>query len=168
MSQCPSSPSWMTALLAAFVLCTGCQAEPEGEPDPEPVLVSSDGASVLIPPGALDGEVDIAIEAVSSPPVAAPDGLEFLGPAFAFTPHDTQFQLPVTISLPHGYAAAGQASPEVYRLGGNDDSDWLIPDDLFAEFSEEGVLFDTQHFSYYAVMVPYGQDGTDEEALGDR
>ena len=160
MSQCPSSPSWMTALLAALVLCTGCQAEPEGEPDPEPVLVSSDGASVLIPPGALDGEVDIAIEAVTSPPEGAPDGLEFLGPAFAFTPHDTQFHLPVTISLPHGYAAAGQLTPEVYRLGGDDDTTWLIPDDLVPEFSDDGVLFDTEHFSYYAVMVVYS--GSDE------
>jgi uncharacterized delta-60 repeat protein len=63
------------------------------------------GTQVVIPAGALAGEVRINIEETSTGAPALPAGVTSVGPTFALTPHGTTFAVPVTLTLPYDPAA---------------------------------------------------------------
>ena len=58
------------------------------------------GASVSIPPGALDSEVELGVTWVPKDSPDIPDDQSQLGQVIAFTPHGMKFNLPVTVTVP--------------------------------------------------------------------
>src|SRR5262249_9082605 len=62
--------------------------------------VSSGGAQVVIPPGALAQDTAIGVTQTSDGAPALPDGVTPSGDVFAFTPHGTAFAKPVTMTVP--------------------------------------------------------------------
>ena len=63
-------------------------------------VAGPNGASLVIPPGALAANTTIRIEQTSAGAPALPGGFVVSGPMFAFTPHGTTFAAPVTMTLP--------------------------------------------------------------------
>jgi hypothetical protein len=58
------------------------------------------GASITVPPGALDGEVTIGLAPGDAGAPALPAGLTPAGETFELTPHGQRFAVPVTLTLP--------------------------------------------------------------------
>jgi uncharacterized delta-60 repeat protein len=95
-------------LLLVLAACGGGQSPPAPPQTPPPSgigpaggTVSSGGAQVVVPAGALTQATPIAIEQtdVGAPPL--PSGVLRFGPMFAFTPHGTTFAAPATVTLPY-------------------------------------------------------------------
>ena len=151
---------WLVVLVAFLPLAC---SETEGEDS----VVEGAGARVTIPDGALDGDVDIAIEEVDAGSVAEPtEGLELASGVFAFTPHGTQFNSLVTISLPYDSVVHPEPSAlAVFRLAADDGSEWESAGT--AEFADGFAEFGTDRFSYYAVMEGEALGDDDDSAAGD-
>ena len=62
-------------------------------------VVGPNGATVVIPPGALTGNTTINIAQIQGSNVVLPTGVTAFGPMFAFTPHGTNFAVPVITIL---------------------------------------------------------------------
>jgi hypothetical protein len=109
-----------------------------------------DGAQVVIPAGALSGDVRINIEqsAAGAPPL--PGGFTTGGLMFAITPHGTTFALPVTVTLPFDPASVPVgAAPTLYKT--NAQSQWeQIPGAIFGASS---VSAQVSSFSTFAALV---------------
>src|SRR5690606_2581739 len=72
-------------------------------------VTAQDGAQVIVPAGALAGQVPIAIMLTSSGAPELPNDHDGAGPVYALTPHDTTFLKPVTVQVPYlqGPSTAG-------------------------------------------------------------
>ncbi len=105
----------MTRLLAATMISglAACGGGGEDDPPPPPptppgtligaaggTVTGPNGASVVIPAGALAAEVRINIELATAGAPALPGTFTAAGQMFAFTPHGTTFAVPVTLTLP--------------------------------------------------------------------
>jgi len=92
-------------------------------------VLGPNGAKVVIPPGALASDTLIAIERTSLGAPPLPAGAVVLGPMFAFTPHGTQFAVPVTLSIPFdpGLLPAG-ATAALFKT--NAEQQWIQPVDV--------------------------------------
>jgi uncharacterized delta-60 repeat protein len=79
-------------------------------------VVGPNGAKVEIPAGALATATTISIEQTSAGAPALPGGFTASGQTFAFTPHGTTFDAPVTITLPFAPALVPAGSrPTLYK-----------------------------------------------------
>lgn len=97
-------------LALILVACSGGGGGGGGGSVPTPPVTSigpaggtvsgPNGSSVLIPPGALSQNVDIAIaqSAAGAPPL--PQGVTPVSDVYAFTPHGTAFAQPATLTVP--------------------------------------------------------------------
>ncbi len=93
----------------------GCGSEETGAPaaaasskiGPAGGVVSADGVTLTIPPGALDAETDIGIQ--SGAP--APPGYTALSPVFRFTPDGLVFKKPASVAIAF---QGGSGSPSVF------------------------------------------------------
>ena len=139
--------SLVSASVTAVSLCVafGTACSDSGSDDSgEPMVIDVNGGtvtdgggatSVEIPPGALGAPTPIAVTRVDATSlVALPTGLTRSGDAYSFTPHGTNFAVPVTIRLP--YRGSMQDSTNrlrVVRLSDDNDLSWeVVPGASFA------------------------------------
>lgn len=147
---------------AAFCLLLGAGCDdPSGSTSigPEGGEVRGGGARVDVPAGALSGDVEIGVAAVSGV-ATLPSGFEAAGPAIAFTPHGTTFASPARLELPHDGSATG-----AMRLDDESDTTWepLTP----AELTGELVLLDVARFSVIVATRDAGPPGPRDGAVGE-
>jgi hypothetical protein len=120
------------ALMALFASVAAC-SEPAVLPPPvAQVTVGaqggtvqlSDGARVVIPPGALSGPVAIGVASTGwAGPV--PPGVQRVGATYLLTPHGTQFGEPVALYLPFDViAASGRAASVRLYMSGDGGTTW--------------------------------------------
>jgi hypothetical protein len=116
------------------------------------------GAKVVIPEGALDGDVTIVVEEIAAatlPP--SPGRSRAAGPAVAFRPHGQVFEQPVAITLP--YDASQDGVLAVHRLDDEDDTSWERM--AGADFEAGEATFDVMTFSVLRVVVELGATSSD-------
>lgn len=155
----------MRSVLALCLLgVLGCSDDGGGTTEPEPdnngvpgpelttTTVGRDGAvvtlgdaSLVVPPGALLGEIEIGIEKLDPPPLPVLPGFRYVGDAFAFTPHGTQFVKPVIVKVP--YAVAEEERLVLLRLDDESDMSWEVLEE--GEFRDGVASHQTQHLSIY-------------------
>ena len=169
---------WGLALvmLAASGGCSGkSKANHDAGPESVTVTVGQEGADVegpsgvelSIPPGALDEDVEITISVPSS-------GFEVL-PAvadsvvFAFEPHGLQFNIPVTISIPHT-SLPEEIAMYTSSLGG----EWTRLDaargatELRAEVDHFSFFFNVRDVcGLYRQECCFGENAPDGACAGD-
>jgi hypothetical protein len=119
-----------------------------------------DGATLVVPEGALSDDTQIGVERLS-----ASEAEEFLGlldaglsavsAVYVFTPHGSQFDEPVTITLEY---TGNLTSLAVMRLDDEDDRTWQAV--AGTEFARGEASFETTRFS---LLVVTGQN----EIAGD-
>lgn len=107
--------------------------------------VTSGGIAVEIPPGALAEDTDVSINEVDDPP-SAPTGFALVGPAVAFTPHGTEFQEPVTLTVPY---TSTDTTLVMLRLDDEEDTSWEMV--TGATFDDGEASVEVESFSVYAV-----------------
>ena len=79
-------------------------------------VAGPNGVTLVIPPGALAGNVTITIEQTASGAPAPPASLTLAGAMYAFTPHGTTFAVPVTMRLPFDRAMVPAGSrPTLFK-----------------------------------------------------
>ncbi len=146
--------------LLALVGCSddggGTTPEPDNNGIPEPELttttVGRDGgvvtlgeASLVIPPGSLLGEIEIGIEKLEPPPLDVLPGYRYVGDAYAFTPHGTQFIKPVIVKVP--YTVAEEDRLAILRLDDEEDRSWDVLEG--GEFRDNTASYQTQRLSIF-------------------
>ena len=102
-----------------------------------------DGAGVQVPPGGVAEAKTIQIAEEPAAMLAA----EFpttAGQPYAFTPHNTTFSLPVTVTLP-----AAPGATRVLRLDNEQDTTWEVVAGV--TFANGLATFQTNHFCVYLV-----------------
>jgi alpha-tubulin suppressor-like RCC1 family protein len=118
------------AVVASVVFAVGCREKGTDATEMPPVTINSsggtvngpDGASVVVPAGALAGSVAIQIDKSASGAPAIPSGVVAVGSIFALTPHGTAFLSPATIRIPFDTTrVAAGATPKLYKaeVGGS-------------------------------------------------
>ncbi|HEX2882844.1 MAG TPA: hypothetical protein VHO25_25165 [Polyangiaceae bacterium] len=118
-----------------------------------------DGAKLVVPEGALSEDTEIGVERLSS--ADAEEFLDLLGAGqtaasavYVFTPHGSQFDEPVTITLEYD---SNSSSLAVMRLDDEDDRTWEAV--AGTQFATGEASFETTHFSLLVV--------TESESAGD-
>ena len=142
-------------LMIALAACGGGGGDEAAPPSASAMIGAAggtvsgpNGASVVIPPGALAADTTIAIEETSAGSPPLPGGFSAAGRMFAFTPHGTTFALPVTVTLPFDPASvpAGR-TPALYKTTGA--NQWLqVPG---ASFGSTSVTAQITSFSWVQV-----------------
>ncbi len=143
------------------------------DPDAETIITVDDGplegAQVIIPPGALDEPVVIAISQVENPPAPLPGMVSLM---LRLEPSGLQFDVPVTVRAPH--------SPSWYH---QDSVEAVYYSVVFEEWRRDGVTnarhgdagayhyieFETTHFTVFMAksLVPSGIQGQVFSTEGD-
>lgn len=152
----------ITCTFLALAACGGGSSEGGGSNPPQPPLTTGigtaggtvtgpDGAKVVMPAGALTTRTDIKVEQTSAGSPALPSGFTAVGSMFAFTPHGTQFALPVTITLPFDPTSAPSGSaPMLFKT--NAQSEWETV--AGATFGPTSVSAQVTGFSFAQVVIP--------------
>jgi hypothetical protein len=113
-------------------------------------LQLANGAGVVVPEGALESDVKVAVEEVSDDKLpGAPGGAMVAGPSVAFTPHGQEFKMPVRITVPYDSEKSGK--PELHRLDDEKDTSW--EEVKGAKFEEGKASFDSMTFSVLRVVL---------------
>ena len=114
--------SWaalVLALAALLLLLGGCGGESASVPivgAAGGTVSGPAGTSVVVPPGALAGDVAVAMDASASGAPALPAGAVLGSDVFALTPHGTTFAKPVTVRLPADASrVAAGLTPTLYK-----------------------------------------------------
>jgi len=157
--------SWRLAcLLVVSVLlpaCGGGGGSTAGGAPPVPAgMIGAAGgtvtghgnAQVVIPAGALTQNTAIAIAQSSAGAPPLPAGVVVYGPIFAFTPHGTNFQSAVTVTVPFDLAAVpAGTTPVLYKTNAAMNG-W----DVVAGASISGSTMSASitSFSYFAAASP--------------
>jgi hypothetical protein len=107
------------------------------------VVSHESGAEVVVPDGALDTELNVSIELVEDgyPALSVPA----LGGVYAVTPHGAQFNVPVTLRIPHEVEA--QSGMGLSLLTAQPGGSWEKLED--ATFFEGYWEVEVTHFSYF-------------------
>lgn len=118
-----------------------------------------DGATLVVPEGALSEDTEIGVERLSAS--EAEEFLDLLGTdqtaasaVYVFTPHGSQFDEPVTITLDYDSSSSSLA---VMRLDDEEDRTWEAV--AGTAFARGEASFETTHFSLLVV--------TETEGAGD-
>ncbi len=146
---------WTGTVLLLITLCAcGGSDDDGGGTAPQPVgtvigvaggtVIGPNGAKVVIPPGALTGSTTINIAQIQGSSVVLPTDVTAFGPMFAFTPHGTNFAVPVTMTLPFDPASVpAGGTPQFFKT--NAQNQWeLIAD---ATFGADSVSAQVTSFS---------------------
>ncbi len=145
----------LAPMLLTVIACTG------GDGDSDVVVLTSGDATVSIPAGATPEGVEVTVTQ-DDPGVDAPDGNEWAGDIFAFTPHGTEFSSPVTITLP--YTDAGEEHV-LLRLDDSSDTTWEAV--AGATWNTDTVTFETLQFSFYGPAAVAASDSGDTADTAD-
>lgn len=114
-------------------------------------VVGPNGAKVVIPAGALATDTAINIAQIAASTAALPAGFSVSGQMFAFTPHGTQFAVPVTMTLPFNPALVPAGStPQFFKT--NAQFQWEPITN--ATFSTDTATAQVTSFSDAAVVIP--------------
>lgn len=120
-----------------------------------------DGATLVVPEGALSEDTEIGVERLSA--ADAEEFLDLLGAGqtaasavYVFTPHGSQFDEAVTITLEY---TSGSSSLAVMRLDDEDDRSWEAV--AGTQFARGEASFETTHFSLLVVTEQSEQGGGD-------
>jgi hypothetical protein len=151
----------ITIACAGLISCSGDTAgsgdedtENNGAPGPEKTTttVGRDGgiatlgdASLTIQPGALLGDVEIGIEKLVPPPLDVLPGYQYIGEAYAFTPHGTQFIKTVRVRVP--YVVEEEDRLGLHRLDDESDQSWEVLDE--GDFQGGIASYDTLRLSVF-------------------
>lgn len=121
-------------------------------------IVDPGGARIVVPEGALEGDVEIAITQTSAGAPPLPKGVIGFGPMFAFTPHGIAFAEPVTATVPFDaeQVPAGTALT-LYKTNAAQDG-WIALEDAVRGDASMSAQVDT--FSFFVVA---GQPGVARE-----
>jgi len=114
-------------------------------------VTGSGGAKVVVAAGALaqNTAISVAQSGNGAPPL--PAGVTAFGSMFAFTPHGTEFSVPVTITVPFDPASVPVgATPQLYKT--NAQSQWEQVAN--ATFGTNAVTADVTSFSFVQVVIP--------------
>lgn len=104
-------------------------------------LALPDGARIELPPGAVPAGVKVVASVVEDA-VSPPTGTRLSGKVYAFTPHGTRFEKPVTIRIP-----AANVANSVLTLDDDEDTSW----EEVASVREKGFHAVTvEHISLFA------------------
>ena len=156
------------ALVLALVLCTGCSDDdddtttPPADDTTEATIGATGGtierdgeASLEIPSGALDADVDFTMDENDSP-TAMVSSRETATPVFSIGPDGTQFDTPATLTLTYDEA----------DLNGADEQDIVIYTDSGSGWNALTTTVDAgantataeiSHLSDYVATIPYGE-----------
>jgi hypothetical protein len=150
--------TWNIPLFALLIPLAGCGGStasvvigPEGG-----TLQGDGGAEVIVPAGALDGEVELSIEEGVSPEdvgaAALPEDFSAVT-TVVLTPHGTAFSEPATLGLPYSAADLSGAESElvVMRLDDLSDTEWEPHGDITAADDMATTLIDG--FSIYSLAT---------------
>lgn len=120
-----------------------------------------DGARLVVPEGALSEDTEIGVERLSA--ADAEEFLDLLGAGqtaasavYVFTPHGSQFDEAVTITLEY---TSGSSSLAVMRLDDEDDRSWEAV--AGTQFARGEASFETTHFSLLVVTEQSERNGGD-------
>jgi len=133
--------------------------------------VEVNGASLQVPEGALSEDTQIGVERLSGDAAAdfralLPADQALASPIYVFTPHGSQFEAPVTITLDY---SPGSPNLSVLRLDDEQDQTWqVISEDV--TFAGGEASFETTHFSLIVVTrqveaVAGGDAGVSDAAV---
>jgi hypothetical protein len=115
-------------------------------------VLGPNGASVVIPAGALTNEVRINIEQVTGGSLVLPAGYTAYGLMFAYMPHGTTFAMPVTMTLPFDPAAVPAGAVPTFYKTTNAQTQWdEIPN---ASFGANSVSVQVTSFSDATAVIP--------------
>ena len=114
-------------------------------------LTGEDGLRLEVPANALDAEAELTARPIQTRTPDAP-GITFVSDAYAFTPHGTHFDTPVTITLPF---EAGGDGLQVYRLDDEADLTWSLVEGV--DFEDRHATFTTDGFSIYGIGCTVGE-----------
>jgi hypothetical protein len=94
---------WAAALAA--IMLAGCGGGGDGTWVPAigpagGTVTGANGATIVVPPGALAQEVDLRITEIDPASANLPVGVERVSAVYALTPHGTAFSMPVTVAIP--------------------------------------------------------------------
>jgi hypothetical protein len=94
---------WAAALAA--IMLAGCGGGGDGPWVPAigpagGTVTGANGATIVVPPGALAQEVDLRITEIDPASANLPVGVERVSAVYALTPHGTAFSMPVTVAIP--------------------------------------------------------------------
>lgn len=117
--------------IAALISLSGCGGGSDTASEPAvPVAVSAtigtaggtiigpDGVQLVVPPGALDGNVTITVARSSAGAPALPAGVSTSLPIYEITPHGQRFNVPVQVKIPAAAAAGADMIAWVANPGG--------------------------------------------------
>jgi hypothetical protein len=94
---------WAAALAA--IMLAGCGGGGDGTWVPAigpagGTVTGANGATIVVPPGALTQEVELRITEIDPAAATLPVGVERVSAVYALTPHGTAFAVPVTVTIP--------------------------------------------------------------------
>jgi len=104
-------------------------------------------ATLIIPSGALDGEVVISIR-----PIPAPVSGVFLGSVFDIEPSGTQFKLPVTVTLSYANTNLGGLPSSAFAVSTVVGGAWKALPGLIRDANAQTISGTTTHLSPYALV----------------
>ena len=114
-------------------------------------VVGPNGAKVVIPAGALATDTTINIAQITASTAVLPAGFSVSGQIFAFTPHGTQFAVPVTMTLPFNPALAPAGiTPQFYKTNAQFQWEQITN----ATFGADTATAQVTSFSDGAVVIP--------------
>ena len=114
-------------------------------------VVGPNGAKVVIPAGALATDTTINIAQIAASTAVLPAGFSVSGQIFAFTPHGTQFAVPVTMTLPFNPALVPAGiTPQFYKTNAQFQWEQIAN----ATFGADTASAQVTSFSDAAVVIP--------------
>jgi len=124
----------------------------EVTPQSDATLSLDTGAVLQVSSGSVSAPITLGLAEVNTEKLAAAVPAD-AAPAFAFTPHQTTFEKPVTITIP----ALSDANV-VYRL--DDESDTTFEEVPNVAFADGHASFQTSHFCIYVAVHSNHNNGT--------
>lgn len=100
MAGCGGSDDAVAPPAPAPVPAPAPPAPPVGIGPSGGTVTGSNGATIVVPAGALSQTVNLQITEINPASANLPAGAERVGAVYALTPHDTTFAVPVTVTVP--------------------------------------------------------------------
>jgi hypothetical protein len=90
----------LSILLGLTACGGGGGTQPRGIGPDGGTVTGTNGATIVVPAGALSSTVDLGITEIDASSASLPAGIRRLGAVYELTPHGTNFAAPVTVTVP--------------------------------------------------------------------